>query len=278
MWEASLGERLQSALGPGYRVIAELGRGGFAVVYSVRQLNHTGYLAVKVIRPDLLSSSMVVERFRREVNFVARLTHPNILSVVFSGEGRGVFYYAMPRVHGLTLRERLAREGALPVPDALNIFRQAAAGLGHAHRQAIIHRDVKPANIMIEADGRVLILDFGIAKALSAGGPSLSISGELIGSPAYMSPEQASGERVDASSDVYSLGIVGYEMLCGVPPFEGTSIQQLAVQHLTVNPPDVRVHRPEVPAPFAEALRKCLLKDPAARWSNAESAARAARL
>jgi eukaryotic-like serine/threonine-protein kinase len=126
----------------------------------------------------------------------------------------------------------------------------------------------------------VLVLDFGIAKALTAGGggPSLSISGELIGSPAYMSPEQASGERVDASSDVYSLGIVGYEMLCGVPPFEGTSIRELAVQHLTVNPPDVRVHRPEVPAPFADALRKCLLKNAAARWSNAESAARAARL
>jgi serine/threonine protein kinase len=270
-------QRLQAALGSNYQILGELGRGGFAIVYSARDLRLNRYLAVKVMRPDLVASPPVVERFHREAQFAAGLDHPNIVAVTFAGEGEGLVYYAMPRVRGLTLKETLKRNGPLPVPQFLRIFGNLATGLDHAHAQNIVHRDVKPGNIMIDESGKALLLDFGIAKALSAQGGKLSITGQIIGSLEYMSPEQAGGTRdLDARSDIYSLGIVAYEMLTGNPPFDAGTIQQFVALHQTQDPPDVRDKRPDVPHRVATAIHRCLKKAPADRWWSAGEAARAA--
>ena len=275
--DAPVPERLQAALGPQYQVMGELGRGGFAVVYSVKDLRLNRYLAVKVIRPSLVASPTMIERFRREAQFVAQLSHPNILSVSFAGEGDGVVYYAMPRVHGHTLRETLRNTGSFPIDRALRIFGEVAAGLEHAHRKAIVHRDVKPANVMLDEGGRSLLLDFGIAKALSASGGHLSISGQIIGSLEYMSPEQASGARaIDARCDIYSLGVVGFEMLTGRLPFAGGTVQEFVDQHREAKPRRVREFRADVAPAFAEAVQRCLEKNPDARWQSAAEAARVA--
>ncbi|MBI4421214.1 MAG: protein kinase [Gemmatimonadetes bacterium] len=270
-------DRLQAALGSQYRVMGELGRGGFAVVYSVKDQRLNRYLAVKVIRPALVSSEMMIERFRREAQFVAQLNHPNVLSVSFAGEHDGMVFYAMPRVHGKTLRESLREQSPLPIGRALRIFGEVASGLEHAHQKGIVHRDVKPANIMLDEGGRSLLLDFGIAKALTAPGGHLSVSGQIIGSLEYMSPEQAGGSRaVDARSDLYSLGVVGFEMLTGRLPFSAETIQQFVTQHRTGTPSRIRDFRADVAPAFAEAVQRCMEKDPAMRWQSAADAARAA--
>src|ERR1051326_3922820 len=192
-------ERLQRVLGANYSVLGELGRGGFAVVYSVRDTRLNRYLAVKVMRPELVSSPLVAERFRREAQYVAQLDHPNILSVTFAGEGEGLLYYAMPKVRGKTLREILKRSGPFAIPNFLRVFTDIARGLDHAHQNHLVHRGVKPGNVMVEESGRGLLLDFGIAKALSAQGGKLSMSGQVIGSVEYKSPEQAGGSNnIDA--------------------------------------------------------------------------------
>lgn len=273
----SVSERLQAALGKNYQVLGELGRGGFAIVYSVRDLRLNRYLAVKVIRPELVAASSVLERFRREAQFAAGLDHPNIVAVTFAGEAEGLVYYAMPRVRGLTLRERVKREGPVSFPEFLRIFGQVARGLTHAHAQNLVHRDVKPSNIMLDESGKAMLLDFGIAKALSAGGGSLSITGQIIGSLEYMSPEQAGGGRdLDARSDIYSLGIVAYEMLTGKPPFDAESVQQFVVLHQTHEAPDVRRDRADTPPRIANAVQRCLMKEPSQRWQSATDAAEAA--
>ncbi|GBD32786.1 Serine/threonine-protein kinase PknB [bacterium HR33] len=276
-WDAPVPERLAAALGPDYTIVGELGRGGFAVVYSVKDLRVNRYLAVKVMRPDLVASPTTVERFRREAQYVAQLDHPNILPVAFAGEAAGLVYYAMPRVRGITLRERLRQSGRLEIAQALEIFGAVAEALDHAHRRGVVHRDIKPANIMLEQSGRVLVLDFGIAKALSADGGSLSISGAIIGSAEYMSPEQASGSKnLDPRTDIYSLGVVGFEMLTGETPFEGDGMQQMLAKQVK-EAPDVRQLRPETPGAFAHAISRCLMKDRRDRWPSALEAARAAR-
>jgi serine/threonine-protein kinase len=276
-WDAPVPERLGRALGPDYAVVGELGRGGFAVVYSVRDLRLNRYLAVKVMRPDLVASRQALERFQREARIAARLDHPNILPVSFAGEGAGLVYYAMPRVRGLTLRERLRQDGPLPVPEALRVFGEVGRGLHYAHQQGVVHRDIKPANIMLEQSGKVLILDFGIAKALSADGGSLSISGAVIGSVEYMSPEQAQGSRdLDRRSDIYSLGVVGYEMLAGETPYGSAGPPPAEGHGARRPPPDVRGRRPETPPALAQAIARCLAYEREARWSTAEEAVRAA--
>jgi serine/threonine-protein kinase len=273
----SVPERLQTALGPEYQVLGELGRGGFAIVYSVRDLRLNRYLAVKVMRPDLVAAPHVVERFHREAKFAAGLDHPNIVAVTFAAEGEGLVYYAMPKVRGLTLKDRLKRNGPLPVPEFLKVFGHIATGLNHAHSQNIVHRDVKPGNIMLDETGKALLLDFGIAKALSAQGGHLSVTGQIIGSLEYMSPEQAAGGRdLDARSDIYSLGIVGYEMLTGNPPFDAGTVEQFVARHQTEEPPDIRTTRADVPARIATAVHRCLKKAPADRWWSALDAAEAA--
>jgi len=256
--------------------MGELGRGGFAVVYSVRDSRLSRYLAVKVMRPDLVAAPAVVSRFHREARLVAQLEHPNILPVTFAGEGAGLVYYAMPRVKGVTLRDHLRTESKLPVGLAAHIFTEIARGLHHAHQHGVIHRDVKPANIMLEHSGKVLLLDFGIAKALSGDGGSTTTTGLVIGSAEYMAPEQAAGSRqLDARSDVYALGVVGFEMLTGRVPFSGDGVQQLVVKQAVESAPDIRTVRPDVPTQLAGAVNRCLMRDPAARWPTAEAAGRA---
>lgn len=276
-WQATVPERLARALGSQFSIIGELGRGGFAVVYSVRDSKRNTYLAVKVMRPDLMPSGSMMERFRREAQFVSQLDHRNILPVIFTGKEAGLVYYAMPRVRGPSLRERLDAEKRLPVEEARRIFREIAAGLGHAHEREVIHRDVKPANIMLDGGKTVRIVDFGIAKAISSGTGGLTATGEIIGSAEYMSPEQASGKRdIDHRSDIYALGIVGYEMLSGEPPFRGTSFHDVMVKHIADPAPDPRELRPDVPPALARALLRCLAKEPRERWASAREAREAA--
>ncbi len=277
-WDEPVPERLARALGSDYRVVGELGRGGFAVVYSVRDLRLDRYLAVKVMRPDLVASPHVLERFRREARIAARLDHPNILPVSFAGEGAGLVYYAMPRVRGLTLRERLRQDGALPVEEAVRIWSEVGRGLHYAHEQGVIHRDVKPANIMLEQTGKVLVLDFGIAKALSADGSSLTISGVVIGSLEYLSPEQAGGSRdLDRRCDIYSWGVVGYEMLAGRTPFGAGDAGPLSARRADSLLPELRSLRPDTPEALAQVLARCLAPRREDRWPTAEEALRALR-
>jgi serine/threonine-protein kinase len=268
-------ERLRKALGPDFQVLGELGRGGFAFVYSVRDCKQHALLAVKVMRPDLMTS-IALERFRREEKFAMNLHHPNILGVLFTGYRSGVAYYAMPRVAGRPLDKHLRVSGPLSISESSDIMRDVALGLAHAHERGVVHRDVKPSNIMVEKTGKALILDFGIAKALSADGGSLSFSGEVIGSAQYMSPEQASDSKsVDYRADIYSWAVVGFEMLAGHPPFEGSSVRQVMHRQLTAEVPDVRDHRPEVPAQLAQMLIRCMQKAPRDRWGSVVEAARA---
>ncbi|MFQ6044786.1 MAG: serine/threonine-protein kinase [Gemmatimonadales bacterium] len=276
-WQATVPERLARALGSQFSVIGELGRGGFAVVYSVRDSKRGQYLAIKVMRPDLMPSGSMMERFRREAQFISQLDHPNILPVIFTGKEAGLVYYAMPRVRGPSLRGRLDAEGRLGVEEARRVFCEIAAGLGHAHEREVIHRDVKPANIMLENGKTVRIVDFGIAKAISSGTGGLTATGEIIGSAEYMSPEQAGGKRdIDHRSDIYALGIVGYETLIGEPPFRGTSFHDVMVKHFSDPAPDPRELRPEVPHSLARAVLRCLAKEPGDRWATATEAAQAA--
>jgi serine/threonine protein kinase len=271
--------RLQRALGDKYEVLEEIGSGGFAVVYAVEDLRLDRRLAVKVIRPEFVSSDVVVARFRREAKIVAQLKHENVLGITFAGEGAGLVYCAMPLVVGETLRDRLKLRGALPVAEALRIFGELASGLAHAHENGIIHRDVKPANIMLdsEAGDRTVLLDFGIAKALVPASGKLSISGQVIGSAEYMSPERKAGSKnIDARSDVYSLGVVGYQMLTARLPAGLDTTTKSAGSGAPREAPDVRAARPDVPAEFAAAVEKCMLRLPEYRFGSAEEAAKSA--
>ncbi len=271
----TLSQRLRQALGPDFEVLGELGRGGFAMVYSVRDKKHDDLIAVKVMRPDLMVS-VALERFRREAEFAMNLQHPNILSVLFTEHRHGMAYYAMPRVAGKPLDRHLRAGGPLSIAETSRILRDIALGLAYAHEHGVVHRDIKPSNIMVEHSGKALILDFGIAKALSADGGSISVSGEIIGSAHYMSPEQASDSKaIDHRSDIYSWAVVGFEMLAGHPPFEGKTVRQVMHKQLNAAVPDVREFRPDTPDQLAEALFKCMQKAPSARWSSIRDAAAA---
>ena len=275
--QESVSQRLRKALGPDYEMIGELGRGAAAVVYSVRDLKNHRYLAVKVMHPELMASLAVVERFRREAKYVAQLDHPNILSVTFSHEESGLVFYAMPRVRGKPLSKYLEKHGRLPLDGTLSILGQLAGGLHHAHQHGVIHRDVKPSNIMVEDSGHVLILDFGVAKALSHDGAHISASGEIIGSPRYMSAEQAGGSsNIDHRTDIYSWGVVGFHMLAGRTPFDDEGIRAILYKQMTADPPDVRDFREDAPEQLASTIHRCMAKNPARRWGNIKEAATAA--
>ena len=263
-----LQERLQSALRTRYRLDREVGRGGMATVYRAEDLKHRRPVAVKVLHPHL-TSNLGAERFLREIGIAARLSHPHILTLIDSGESEGIFYYVMPFVQGESLRERLAREGRLPVEAALEITRRVGAALAYAHAQGVVHRDVKPENIMLH-EGEPMVTDFGIAKAITAGSAeSLTQTGASIGTPAYMSPEQAAGTRdLDARSDEYSLACMLHEMLAGEPPFAGGSPQALIVKHVLEPAPSVRARRPDVPEAVEQALLRALAKEPEERWGT----------
>ena len=262
-------ERLQAALADRYALERELGQGGMATVYLAEDLKHHRKVAVKVLRPEL-AASLGAERFLREIETTAQLTHPHILGLLDSGAADATLFYVMPFVEGESLRDRLERERQLPLEDALQIGREVADALNYAHSHGIIHRDIKPENILL-ASGHAVVADFGISRAVTeAGGAKLTETGLAIGTPAYMSPEQASGERaIDFRSDIYSLGCVLFEMLVGETPFTGPSAQAIVARKLSEPLPRISVVR-EAVAPGLEAvLGKALARTPADRWPTA---------
>jgi eukaryotic-like serine/threonine-protein kinase len=267
-------ERLRDALGPDYAVTGELGRGGFAVVYLVEDLKARRHLALKVLRRELLLSHVLVARFRREIELASRLSHPNILPVKFAGEAQGLAYYAMPRVKGKTLKEVLRSRGTLPVPEAVRLLRDVASALAHAHDRGVAHRDIKPSNIMLDPNGRPLILDFGLARALAATeGSTLTVSGEIIGSPQYLAPEQAAGDgNLDHRCDVYNWGLVAYEALAGKPAFDGESVQEVLYKQVVEEPTPLRELRPDAHPGIVAVVERALRKDREDRWQRMDDA------
>jgi serine/threonine-protein kinase len=261
---------LERGVGERYRLLRELGKGGMAVVFLAEDLKYGRQVALKVLRPEI-ASALGGERFLREIRIAARLQHQHILGLYDSGEVDGLLYYTMPYVEGLTLRDRLVRERQLSLPQALRITGQVADALGYAHRHNIVHRDIKPANILL-AGSDAVVADFGIAHAVAeAGTEELTKSGMAIGTPAYMSPEQAGGDtHVDGRADIYALGCVLYEMLAGEPPFSGRTPQAVLARHLHDTPPPVRVVRPTTPPAVQEVLERALAKVPADRYATAE--------
>jgi len=261
--------RLNAALAGRYRIERELGEGGMATVYLADDLKHERKVALKVLKPEL-AAIVGAERFLAEIKTTANLTHPHILPLFDSGEADGFVFYVMPWVEGESLRDRLDREHQLPVDDAVRIATNVAEALDYAHRHSVIHRDIKPANILLQ-DGKPVISDFGIALAMgTAGQGRLTETGLSVGTPHYMSPEQATGDRdVDGRSDIYSLGCVLYEMLTGAPPFQGKTAQSVLARILTEDVPLVTVARPTVPANVAAGVAKATERLPADRFASA---------
>src|SRR5213596_469597 len=237
-----------AALGERYAIDRELGRGGMATVYVAQDRRHAREVAIKVLPPDG-AAAIGAERFLREIAIAARLTHPHVLPLIDSGQADGSLYYVMPYVRGETLRERLVREQRFALKDALRIARELGAGLDYAHREGFVHRDVKPENVLL-ADGHAVLADFGIARAIfQAGGEHVTEVGLAIGTPDYMSPEQAAGDReLDGRCDVYALACVVYEMVAGEPPFSGDSARAIVAKHLSEPPQPLRARRPDAPA------------------------------
>jgi TolB-like protein/Flp pilus assembly protein TadD/predicted RNase H-related nuclease YkuK (DUF458 family) len=266
---------LTDALRDRYRLERELGAGGMATVYLAHDLKHDRLVALKVLSPDL-AASVGADRFLREIKVVARLSHTHIVPLYDSGQAGSLLYYVMPYVEGESLRQRLDREKQLPIDDAIQIARNVAGALDYAHRQHVVHRDIKPENVMLH-EGEALVMDFGIAKAISAAGAeTLTQIGLAVGTPAYMSPEQAAGDaEPDGRSDVYSLGCVLYEMLAGVPPFTGPTAQAVIGKRFTEPVPALRSVRPSVSDAIEQAVTKALAKVPADRFATAAGLAHA---
>jgi hypothetical protein len=265
----SLPQRLTTALAGRYELVRELGAGGMATVYLSRDLKHERDVAIKVLHPDL-GAALGAERFLAEIKTTAQLQHPHILPLLDSGAADGLLYYVMPYVRGETLRSRLERERQLPVADAVRLAREVASALDSAHRQGVIHRDIKPENILLH-DGSALVADFGIALAVQqAGGARMTQTGLSLGTPQYMAPEQAMGEKqIDARADVYALGAVVYELLTGDPPFTGSTVQAIVAKVLTERPMAPTAVRDTVPAHVEGAVLQALAKVPADRPSSA---------
>jgi tRNA A-37 threonylcarbamoyl transferase component Bud32/tetratricopeptide (TPR) repeat protein len=266
---AELLDRLKAALSDRYAIERPIGQGGMADVFLGRDLKHDRQVAIKVMRPEV-ASAVNAERFRRETEVEASLSHPHILPLHDSGEADGLLYFITPYVEGESLKDRLKREGQLPVADAVRIARQVADALGHAHEHGVIHRDIKPGNILLTGK-HALVADFGICRAMeSAGDETLTSSGILVGTPSYMSPEQADAEgHVDGRTDVYALGCVLYEMLIGEPPFSGSSAHVVVARHLQESVPSLLVARPGIPAEVEVVVLRALAKSPADRYATA---------
>jgi serine/threonine-protein kinase len=262
--------QVQNAVGDDYTVEREIGRGGMAIVYLAQDHRHNRSVAVKVLREELLGSAHA-DRFLREIKLEGQLQHPHILPIFDSGSCKGVLYYIMPYVEGETLRARLDREGMLTLEDTLRIGRQVAEALAYAHEKGVIHRDIKPANILLRS-GNALVADFGVARALEeSAGAALTQTGTVVGTPAYMSPEQAGGEtNLDGRSDIYSLGCVLHEMLAGEPPFTGPTTQSVLAKHLNEPAPSLGIVRPDLPAGIVDLVRRALAKVPADRFRIAK--------
>jgi serine/threonine-protein kinase len=268
-------ERLKLALADRYAVEREIGAGGMATVYLAEDIKHHRKVAVKVLRPEL-AATLGPERFVREIEIAAQLAHPHILPLYDSGEADGVLYYVMPYVEGESLREQLDREGKLSVEEVVRLTDQIAAALSYAHERGIVHRDVKPENVMLTG-GRAVVADFGIARAVTvAGGERLTGTGFAVGTPAYMSPEQAMGQDdVDARSDVYALGCVVYEMVAGRVPFEGKTPQELLAKHAVDTVPGLRRSDATIPVFVERAVERAMAKNPDERFPSARELAEA---
>lgn len=260
--------RLRAALADRYAIERVIGRGGMATVFLANDLKHDREVAIKVLHPEL-AASLGADRFEREIRLEAKLQHPHILALYDSGAADGLLYYVMPFVKGESLRDRLKRDGMLPVEEAISITLEVADALGYAHAQGIIHRDIKPENILLSG-GHALVADFGIARVVSAAGAQrLTQTGIAVGTPVYMSPEQASADAVGPTADIYSLGCVLYEMLAGSPPFAGKTHMAIMAQHLMEQVPSIRIVRSAVPDEVEIAINAALGKVPADRPQSA---------
>ena len=272
-------QRLQAALGQSFVLERELGGGGMSRVFVARETAVGRTVVIKVLPPDL-ASELTAERFRREIQLAASLNHPHIVPLLGAGEAAGSLYFTMPFIEGEGLRGRVAREGRLPIPDAVRIVRDVAAALAYAHERGVVHRDIKPDNVLLQGQ-YALVTDFGVAKALAAasGGSlinqgatsgGLTMMGFALGTPAYMAPEQVAADpNVDHRADIYSLGAMAYELLAGGPPFAHHTPQQMLAAHIAERPKPLAEQRPDVPAEIADVVMRALEKDPAARWQTA---------
>ena len=268
-------EQLRTSLPDRYRIEREVGRGGMATVFLAHDLKHDRAVAIKVLHPDL-AATLGPERFLREIKVAARLNHPHIVPLHDSGQAGDLLYYVMPFVEGESLRARMHRSGQLSVEDAVEIARDVASALDYAHRQQVVHRDIKPENVMMH-EGEAMVTDFGIAKAVrAAGAENITQTGVAIGTPAYMSPEQASGEREpDGRSDIYSLGCMVFEMLTGQPPFTGPTAQAMIMKRFLEQPPSARALRAAVPPDLDRTLVKAMARAPEERFETAAMLAHA---
>ena len=260
--------RLHASLGETYAVTRLIGVGGMAMVFQAVDMKHTRQVAIKVLRPEL-AQSLGAERFLHEIQIVAQLQHPHILPLYDSGEADGLLYFVMPYVEGETLKDKMVRERQLEFRDALHIAGQVASALNYAHDRGVLHRDIKPENVLISG-GEAIVADFGVARAVTAASDDrFTDTGLAVGTPAYMSPEQASGGAIDGRADIYSLGCLVYETLAGQPPFTGPSVESVVNQHVNTPAPSVAQIRREIPPPVAKAVARALAKTPADRFATA---------
>ena len=259
-------EQARSLLAADYEVERELGRGGMAVVFRAVERELQRPVALKVMPPQLALTPQSVERFKREARMTASLDHPNVIPIYRVGDVDGLLYIAMKLVDGRSLDDIVRAQGALPIPVVVAILRGAAAGLAAAHERGIVHRDVKGGNILVDLDGRVLVTDFGIARAMADA--SLTQSGMIVGTPHYMSPEQCAGRPLGAQSDQYSLAAVGFQMLTGSVPFDAESLPGVMQHHFFTPPPDINAMRGGIPAALAAVIRRALAKKPEERYAS----------
>jgi hypothetical protein len=267
----TLAQLLTTATLGEYDIYGELGRGGMAAVYLGLDLALNRKVAIKTMLPELVTREGMVERFKREAQTAAALSHPHIIQIFTVKQTTELVYFVMKFIEGRSLESVVAEKGKLSVEMAQIVLSQVASALAYAHRKHVVHRDIKPANIMIDEDGWAIVTDFGIAKVQEA--QNLTATGTAIGTPHYMSPEQFHNKAITGASDQYSLGIVAYEMLLGRKPFDGATYAEIITQHLFEAPPDLRASRPDIPEPFANAIRRMLAKDPAERFPDLDAAA-----
>ncbi len=268
-------ETIQAALADRYEVLGAIGKGNMCHVFKAVARASGDHVAVKVLRPEF-AVTVLNERFHQEVQILSQLDHPNILPLVESGESGNLLYFVMPLAQRGSLRDRLNEQKRLDLNEACTITRDVAAALDYAHANNVVHRDIKPENVMF-GEGRAMICDFGVARAIvRAGGEHLSSSGLIVGTPTYMSPEQASAEsEIDHRSDIYALGCVVYEMLAGEPPFTGRTAQAILARHIGEPPPSLRVVRPEVPEHVEQVIKRALEKKAERRWASGRELATA---
>jgi serine/threonine protein kinase len=267
-----LRQRLTQVLAGRYEITKLLGRGGMAVVFLAQDLALERQVAIKVLPADVTQDDKLIPRFQQEAKTAAKLDHPNIIPIYRVESEAGLNYFVMKYVTGHSL-DQMLDQGQLPIDVARRVLRDAALALGHAHKRGIVHRDVKPANIMLETDGRVVLTDFGISKALD-GGSALTGTGAIIGTPHYMAPEQAKGLEVDGRADQYALAVVGHQILTGKQPFEGSS-HSILYKHVFEPPPRIFEARPDAPADLCAALDRALSKEPERRFPSMEEFAAA---